>query len=91
MDYPTNITIGPSFFDSYNTWPSIQFTHGFDLARNGSAALTALLESVEPACKALEGNKLFAWELGNEPDLFKTSSQGVVRPADWEYVGVIFV
>ncbi|KAL9082694.1 MAG: hypothetical protein Q9159_006234 [Coniocarpon cinnabarinum] len=84
QDYPLDITIGPSYFESYNTWPDVQFVHGFDLGRNGSAARTALLESVEPACKALEGGKLFSWELGNEPDLFKTSSQGPKRPADWD-------
>ena len=40
-------------------------------------------------CKALasspgSGNKKLAyWQLGNEPDLFKTSSQGPVRPSWW--------
>ena len=34
-------------------------------------------------CKALAGDKLAYWQLGNEPDLFKTSSQGPVRPSWW--------
>ena len=34
-------------------------------------------------CKALEGGKLLHWELGNEPDLYKTSAQGHVRPMNW--------
>jgi len=25
----------------------------------------------------------YHWELGNEPDLYKTSTQGVVRPSRW--------
>ena len=35
------------------------------------------------ACNALSGGKLFAFELGNEPDLYKTSSQGIVRATSW--------
>ena len=82
-DYPTTITIGPSFFDSYSTWPNTTFIHGFNLAKNGSVGLDSLLATVPLACKALEGGKLAYWELGNEPDLYKTSPQGVVRPASW--------
>jgi hypothetical protein len=82
-DYPTTITIGPSFFDSYSTWPNTTFIHGFNLAKNGSVGLDSLLATVPLACKALKGGKLAYWELGNEPDLYKTSAQGVVRPASW--------
>lgn len=88
-DYPTTITIGPSFFESYETWPGVQFTHGFNLAKsNNTAGIDSLMTSVPLACKALQG-KLLDWELGNEPDLFPTSSQGPVRPLTWhesEYV-----
>lgn len=35
------------------------------------------------ACKALGGGKLYVWSYGNEPDLYSTSAQGPVRPADW--------
>jgi hypothetical protein len=82
-DYPTTLTIGPSYFDSYSTWPNTTFSHGFSLAKNGSVGLSSLLATVPLACKALEGGKLAYWELGNEPDLYKTSAQGVVRPASW--------
>ena len=34
-------------------------------------------------CEALAGGKLAYWELGNEPDLYKTSAQGAVRPPTW--------
>ena len=82
-DYPTTITIGPSYFESYETWPGVQFTHGFNLAKsNNSVGINSLLASVPLACKALQG-KLLDWELGNEPDLFPTSSQGPVRPLTW--------
>jgi hypothetical protein len=82
-DYPTTITIGPSFFESYETWPGVQFTHGFNLAKsNNTVGIGSLLTSVPLACKALTG-KLLDWELGNEPDLYPISSQGPVRPLTW--------
>lgn len=81
-DYPTTITIGPSYFESYSTFPSTRFIHGFNLGKNGSVARQSLLATVPLACHALS-NKLAYWEYGNEPDLFKTSSQGPVRPAWW--------
>jgi hypothetical protein len=79
-DYPTTITIGPAYFESYLTWPDTQFVHGFNLGKNSTVARRGLLESLPFACKALGGGRLAYWELGNEPDLFKRSS---VRPADW--------
>lgn len=82
-DYPTTLTIGPAYFESYHTWPETKFTHGFNLGKNSTAARQALIDSVPYACKALEGGKLLHWELGNEPDLYKTSSQGPVRPPTW--------
>ncbi|KAF2499314.1 hypothetical protein BU16DRAFT_570435 [Lophium mytilinum] len=82
-DYPTTLSIGPSFFESYSTWPDTKFIHGFNLGRNSTAARESLIASVPLACKALSGGKLLYWELGNEPDLFKTSSQGPVRPSNW--------
>lgn len=82
-DYPTTITIGPSFFESYEAWPGVQFTHGLNLAKsNNTVGIDSLLTSVPLACKALKG-KLLDWELGNEPDLYPTSSQGPVRPLTW--------
>ena len=83
QDYPTILTIGPSFFDSYSTWPGTTYIHGFNLAKNGTVGLNSLLATVPLACKALENGKLAYWELGNEPDLYKTSAQGIVRPANW--------
>lgn len=82
-DYPTTITIGPSYFESYNTWADVQFVHGFDLGRNSTVARQGLIDSVPYACKALSNGKLLHWELGNEPDLFNVSRVGSVRPPTW--------
>ena len=79
-DYPSIITIGPSYFESYQTWPGARFIHGFNLGKNGSDAIASRLATVPYVCKALEGGRLLHWQLGNEPDLFKTSS---VRPSNW--------
>ncbi|PPJ61265.1 hypothetical protein CBER1_10946 [Cercospora berteroae] len=43
--------------------------HGFNLGEDSAEDRQALLDSVPYACKALEG-RFYAWELGNEPDLF---------------------
>ncbi|KAK0114077.1 hypothetical protein ONS95_013582 [Cadophora gregata] len=93
-DYPTTISIGPSFFDSYATFPDTKFIHGFNLGLGGNTShpegWQTLLDTVPLACKALgsgggggEG-KLLWWEYGNEPDLYSTSAQGPVRPSGWD-------
>ncbi|KAH6657852.1 hypothetical protein BKA67DRAFT_656094 [Truncatella angustata] len=83
-DYPTTITIGPSYFDSYLTWPKVKFAHGFNLGGNNDPrAHTTLNQTVPLACKVLSNGNLYLWEYGNEPDLFATSSQGPVRPANY--------
>ena len=53
------------------------------MGKNGSAGYNTLVGTVPLVCKALATSKLAYWEMGNEPDLFKTSSQGPVRPAWW--------
>ncbi|KAH8691375.1 hypothetical protein BGW36DRAFT_400670 [Talaromyces proteolyticus] len=88
-DYPYILYIGPSFFESYSTWPDTKFIHGYNLGKNGSDSLKSLLDTVPLVCKALQGGKLAYWELGNEPDLYKTSSQGIVRPANWTEQGYV--
>lgn len=76
-DQPANLTFGPAFFESYQTWPKTLFTHGFNLKANSTAAHEAQLASVQYACNTLRG-ELLAWELGNEPDIF---GWGVYSPA----------
>ncbi|KIW67341.1 hypothetical protein PV04_06604 [Phialophora macrospora] len=82
-DYPTTISIGPEYFDSYSTWPGVTYIHGFNMGKNGTAGYDTLVGTVPLVCKALGTSKVAYWELGNEPDLFKTSSQGPVRPSWW--------
>jgi hypothetical protein len=84
-DYPTTIFIGPSYFESYSTWPDTKFVHGFNLGLGGnnSAGWQTLIDTVPLACKALGAGKLLMWEYGNEPDLYSTSAQGAVRPSGW--------
>ncbi|KAF2185105.1 glycoside hydrolase family 79 protein [Zopfia rhizophila CBS 207.26] len=82
-DYPRILYIGPSFFESYQTWPDVKFVHGFNLAKNDTEAAESTTNSVPVACKALDGDNFLYWEMGNEPDLFKTSAQGIMRPSSW--------
>jgi hypothetical protein len=85
-DYPTIITIGPSFFDSYKTMPKgVRFSHGFNLGANSSAARAATFASAAYACKAIGSNLLY-WEYGNEPDLFWASGYRPRNYTEADYV-----
>lgn len=66
-DYPGRITIGPAFFESFQTWPGFKFTYGLNYAN--LAVLNSTAASVPYICRALKSN-LLAFEFGNEPDLF---------------------
>lgn len=83
-DYPTTIYIGPSYFQSYQTWNDTFFIHGFNfgLGGNSSEGWQTLVDTVPLVCEAL-GGRLAWWEYGNEPDLYSKSSHGPVRPANW--------
>ncbi|KAI2472542.1 glycoside hydrolase family 79 protein [Annulohypoxylon bovei var. microspora] len=85
-DYPTTIEIGPAYFESYDTWPNVKFSHGFNMGGNhDDRQWETLLQTAAVVCKVLNGDKLYLWEYGNEPDLFA----GAVRPSNWnesEYV-----
>lgn len=82
-DYPAIIYIGSSYFESFATWPGAKFSFGFDMGKNGTEGTDTLLATAPLACKALKDGKLAYWELGNEPDLFKTSTPDTKRPANW--------
>lgn len=83
-DYPTTISIGPSYFDSYTTWPGFSYVHGLNLGKNGTVGHDTLVATVPLVCQHLAAtDRLAYWQLGNEPDLFKTSAQGPVRPSWW--------
>ncbi|KAI1081896.1 glycoside hydrolase family 79 protein [Whalleya microplaca] len=79
-DYPTTIEIGPSYFESYSTWPNVKFSHGFNMGGNhDDRQWETLLQTAAVACKALGKDKLYLWEYGNEPDLFSSA----VRASDY--------
>jgi hypothetical protein len=84
-DYPTILSYGPSFFESYTTFSNTKYIHGFNLALSttSTSSRRRLLAGASLACAALAAGKLLYWEMGNEPDLYTTSAQGVVRPRGW--------
>ena len=84
-DYPTTLYIGPSFFESYEMWPGVKYSHGFNfgLGANSSEGWQTLVDTASLACKALGNGKLYAWEYGNEPNNYATRFQGAVRPPTW--------
>ncbi|EKG14908.1 hypothetical protein MPH_07948, partial [Macrophomina phaseolina MS6] len=86
-NYPTNVTVGPSFFESYTTWPGCRYVHGFNLARsNGTYGDVDLLGPVEPACRALSNDNLLYWEIGNEVDVY-AQGRFAVRAPGWDEAG----
>lgn len=81
-DYPANQSIGPAFFESYQTWPNVQFIHGFNMAGNSERFRDGLLDSIGYACTALR-SRLAAWEFGNEPDIYGSDKQGQPPRTEW--------
>ena len=63
-NYPTTVTIGPTYFDSYNQWPGVKFINDFNQAHQGSEGRRNLLETIGPACRALSNDNLQYWEFG---------------------------
>ena len=71
--------IGPSFFDSYGTFPAgTKYSHQFNLAANNNSGYATLEATAPMVCRALQG-QLNVFEMGNEPDLYR----GKWRPSDW--------
>ena len=73
--HPGDISIGPSFFEGYSSFPGSKFIHGFNLknATNSVTGWESLIDEAAVACKALDG-KLVWWEYGNEPDVYPRPS-----------------
>ncbi|EUC44768.1 glycoside hydrolase family 79 protein [Bipolaris oryzae ATCC 44560] len=85
-DYPTIITFGPSYFESYQTMPQgIKYAHGLNMAANTSVERTSTFHSAAYACKAIGGNLLY-WEYGNEADLFNPSRHRPRNYTEADYV-----
>lgn len=89
-DYPANQTIGPAFFESYLTWPGVLFSHGFNLAATAPEHQQAVLDSVYYACRTLR-DKLYAWELGNEPDFYAVKALNPTPPRQTGYTEAQYV
>lgn len=91
-DYPTTITIGKAYFESYRTWPGVKFSHGFNLGLGGnkSEGWQTLVDTAPLACEALSHDNHYTWEYGNEPDLYSVSAQGPVRPKTWDEETYVF-
>ncbi|KAI0015867.1 glycoside hydrolase family 79 protein [Xylariomycetidae sp. FL0641] len=90
-DYPTTIEIGPSFFESYTTWPSVKYSHGFNMGGNhDDRQWSTLLDTAGIACKTLGKDRLYWWEYGNEADLYAISAQGPVRPSSYNESEFVF-
>ncbi|KAH0602496.1 uncharacterized protein H6S33_008577 [Morchella sextelata] len=77
-DQPTTVTIGPSFFESFQIFPNTRYIQGFNQGKNGTATITSLLHQADLACYAI-GSNLHLWEPGNENDL----APGSYWPANW--------
>ncbi|KID89366.1 glycoside hydrolase family 79 protein [Metarhizium guizhouense ARSEF 977] len=89
-DYPTTITIGKSYFESYRTWPGVRFSHGFNMGLGGKTARgrKTLVDTAPLACEALRHGNLYTWEYSNEPDLF-TSGAYAPRPKGWNETDMV--
>ncbi|KAI5303548.1 hypothetical protein KEM56_007438 [Ascosphaera pollenicola] len=91
-DYPMKSKIGPSFFESYHTFPNTKFTYGFNLAANGTLGEKITNETVPLVCKALANGRLAYLKVGNEPDHFGTVNQTTdvyLRPKNWTEKGYV--
>jgi hypothetical protein len=91
-DQPKNLTFGPAFFESYQTWPGTSFVHGFNFNYNSTSDRQALVASVPYLCKSLYMyNHLAGLEMGNEADLYPVviphvpvGLRPLTRPAAWK-------
>lgn len=73
------MTIGPSFFSSYGTFPGTKYIAGLNLATNATSGIETRQNEASLILKAL-GSSLELFEIGNEPDLFIYWNR---RPASW--------
>ena len=70
-DQPFKLGIGPAFFESYEVIPDAKVVHGFNMRAGGNSTkeMKNVIDHAVYACNAL-GDRIEAWEYGNEPDLF---------------------
>ncbi|KAJ3794243.1 glycoside hydrolase family 79 protein [Lentinula aff. detonsa] len=84
---PLNVTLNQRWFqqcfDEANFPSGIKFIFDLPLMRNDSLAIYNMIQGAQWALEAIGGNRLEAFEIGNEEDLYV--GQGVV-PATWTVV-----
>ncbi|KAM5384658.1 hypothetical protein ACJZ2D_001403 [Fusarium nematophilum] len=69
IQYPTSMTYGKAFFESYQTFQGVKFSHGFNLGANATNGGFDTLRATLPlACKAINRHNFAHWEVGNEAD-----------------------
>jgi hypothetical protein len=78
-DQPSALTIGPSWLESFKTFPTgTQYIFGLSF-QDGAAGLAQVLLEAIPTVAEL-GSSLYAFEIGNEVDGFPGGSR---RPANY--------
>ncbi|KAJ0285507.1 hypothetical protein CBS470a_006394 [Colletotrichum nupharicola] len=62
-DLPARLTIGPTFFESLNTFTDTRFIYGLNMKRSvqNETHYQNMLDTVAAACKALSNNNLLGW------------------------------
>ncbi|KAL3492415.1 hypothetical protein BJX62DRAFT_236233 [Aspergillus germanicus] len=71
-DIPSSFEIGPSFFESLNTFKDTRFIYGLNMKKSvqSADAYENMLDTVAVACRALVNDNFLAWSYGNEPNLY---------------------
>lgn len=67
-DQPRYLTIGPSFFESFNTWADTKFIFGLNMNETDEGLANMKL-TAKYACNGLSTHNIAYWEMANEPDL----------------------
>ena len=75
------MAVGPRFFQGFNQWPNVQYIVGLNQNYNGTFGRSNLLAQVEAFCDIVDPSHFYAWEFGNEADLFAHIFR---RPPTWD-------
>ncbi|KAH7166586.1 hypothetical protein EDB81DRAFT_866294 [Dactylonectria macrodidyma] len=76
IPYPTTMTYGKSYFESYQTLTGVKLSYGFNLGANATNGGISNLKATLPlACAAISEENFGYWELGNEADHYGANKQ----------------
>ncbi|KAL3488040.1 hypothetical protein BJX62DRAFT_240405 [Aspergillus germanicus] len=88
IPYPTTMKYGKTFFESYQTFEGVKFSHGFNMGANGSNGGFDNLEATLPlACAAIKDRHFAYWEVGNEADHYaqlKSNRPPIREQSSWD-------